>query len=360
MRVLIIDFFNLVKRYTYSYKLEDMEPGEIIDKLTFNILNRICDVIYESQPDIIVTCSDSGFNKRAASAVEGYKANRKRSKSLTDEEKEKDYIEYLKSVMATLPMPFIEIKDTEADLLIMCLIKYLRKLDPKIAIILASSDSDMLQILDNNTKIIDWYKGDVTVENWHKKHEKHGVDINLKNYAIGKSIVGDASDNIKGVMHWGWKKVSRLFTTINSIYGKDLVFDNANVLINYIYEALNSNYNIDSKTIEFLESSLEMLNENKKFINNNLSIIDLTLLETPYMFQINSLIERSLFENKITFNKKEFLELLKLDRYGYDEEEYKKILAKNSKSSAIFYYISKKANIAISTLKNKRSRVIQS
>lgn len=354
MRVLIIDWFNLVKRYTYSYKLEEMEPGEIIDKLTFNILNRICDCIYQSQPDLIYICSDSGFNKRAASAIEGYKANRKRAKSLTDEEKEKDYIEYLKALISTLPIPFVEVKDTEADMIVMCLIKFLKRLDPEVKIVLASSDSDMIQILDENTKILDWYKGDITVENWYIKHGKHNEYFNVKNYALGKSIVGDVSDNIKGVDGWGWKKVSKLFSLLDHYYKKELVIDNANVLINLIYELLNNLENIDKKDKNFLETCLEMLKENKKFINNNMTIIDLTMLETPFLYQINSLLERVTFNEKLVFNKSDFLKHLKLDRYGNNDLEYFQILSKNSKASTIFYYIAKKAQKAVNILRSKK------
>ncbi len=354
MRVLIIDWFNLVKRYTYNHKLEEMEPGEIIDKLTFNILNRICDCIYKSQPDLIYICSDNGFNKRAASTIDGYKANRKRVKSLTDEEREKDYIEYLKTVISTLPAPFIEVKDTEADMIIMCLIKFLKRLDPEVKIVLASSDSDMIQLLDKNTKILDWYKGDITVDNWYIKHGKHNEYFNVKNYALGKSIVGDVSDNIKGITGWGWKKVSKLFSLLDYYYKKELVIDNTNVLINLIYELLNTLDNIDKQDKIFLETSLEMLKENKKIINNNMSVIDLTILETPFLYKINTLIERATFNERIVFNKANFLKSLKLDRYGVNDSEYFQILSKNSKASTIFFYIAKKAQRAISILQSKK------
>jgi len=354
MRVLIIDWFNLIKRYTYNYKLEKMEPGEIIDKLTFNILNRICDCIYQSQPDLIYICSDNGFNKRAASVIEGYKANRKRVKSLTEEEREKDYFEYLKSLISTLPILFVEVKDTEADMIIMCLIKFLKRLDSEVKIVIASSDSDMIQLLDENTKILDWYKGDITIKNWYTKHSKHNKYFNVKNYALGKSIVGDVSDNIKGIDGWGWKKVSKLFSLLDYYYKKELVIDNVNILINLIYELLNNLENIDKKDRKFFEICLEMLKENKKSINNNMAIIDLSMLENPFLYQINSLLERITFNEKIVFNKADFLKHLRLDRYGNNDLEYFQILSKNSKASVVFYYIAKKSQKVINILQLKK------
>lgn len=355
MRVLIIDWFNLVKRYTYTYNLEDMDPGEIIDTLTTSILNRVCDCIYQTKPDLMYICSDSGFNKRASAVIDGYKANRKRAKSMTDEQKEKSYIEYLKNVAKTLPIPFIEVEDTEADMIIMNLVKWLKKIDDTIDITIASADSDMLQLLDDHVKIYDWYKGDITIDNWYIKHEKHGEYFNVRNYVVGKSIVGDTSDNVTGVHGWGWKKVTKLFTMLDKYYNKSVVVETVNALMNLIYELLTSDINIDKKDEKFLESTLEMLTENKLFVSTNLTIIDLSFLETPYRFQILSAIERLTFGEKLQFNRTEFLKLLKLDRYGRDEEYYK-ILAKNSKASTIFFYMAKKSNISVNMLRNKKNR----
>ena len=68
-------------------------------------------------------CSDSGRNKRAIALSSGtYKANRKRSKSMTDEEKEKNYVEYIKNMMLTLPFPLLTLKILKQIIYIVLLI----------------------------------------------------------------------------------------------------------------------------------------------------------------------------------------------------------------------------------------------
>ena len=93
MNILIIDWMNLVKRYIYTSELAELEVGEVTQKLTYSILNRIDKLFFLTKPDLVFICSDCGFNKRAAGIVEGYKQNRKKYKSLTVEEREKSYRE---------------------------------------------------------------------------------------------------------------------------------------------------------------------------------------------------------------------------------------------------------------------------
>ena len=357
MKVLILDFFNILKRYTYAYDITKYSEGELIDKLTFNILNRICDTVNILKPDVVFICSDSGRNKRAIALSSGtYKANRKRSKSMTDEEKEKSYVEYIKNMMLTLPFPFIDIKDTEADMIIYCLTDYIKKLDSKIHITIASSDSDFIQLLDKNVNIYDWYKNDININNWYVKYKKFDEKyFNSKNYALAKSIIGDSSDNIKGVQNFGWGKVSKLFDIIYNYYEDVLVPENIEVLIDMITELINNkDIELDKKDLKFLINCQQTFTDSKKIIKTNQSMIDLSMIETPYIYNIQNAIKRSI-KNNVKFNRKEFIKMLKLERYkdNVDNIEYQKILNKNSKSSLVFMQLEKRINAGLLQLRQK-------
>ena len=357
MKVLVLDFFNLVKRYLYTSKLTDLEDSELIDIVTTNILNKINVLVHNFSPDFVYICSDNGNNRRAMAITGGnYKANRKRNKSLTEEEKEKNYTEYLKSVFETLPIPFIDIRDTEADMVIYCLTNYLIKLDNSIEIVIASSDSDFIQLLSDNVKIYDWYKEDIDKDNWYEKYDKNGgLYLSPGNYAIAKSIVGDTADNIAGIKNVGWKKVLKLFNILYSCYGQKYIekFDlTATDLILLLDDYVSD---IDNKELEFVNKMLQLIKINKELIDKNQSIIELSNIETPFIYNIMETIKRKTFDDTINFDRKEFMRLLHFERYKDNDEnvEYKKIVAKNMKASMTFYTLAKKMSNSAKILKNR-------
>lgn len=357
MKVLILDWFNIVKRYLYNYNVEEVDMGELIDTMTFSVLNKLCDVYKATSPDLLFICSDSGYNRRAKAIISDYKGNRKKGKTLSEEEKENSYVEFIKNVANTLPCPFIEVKDTEADMIIRCVINYLHNIDDTIKITIASSDSDFIQLLSKNVSIYDWYKGNVTVNNWYTLHKKHDKYLNSKNYAIGKAITGDSSDNIDGVKNWGWKKVTRLFDIINQYYDDDIIFDNILNLKNCVNEINDNNNMLNKSDKNFISGAAEMIKINSDLIVRNMSVIDLDMVETPYLYKIYSNIERQLYTNKQWFNKNELLSLMQLGRYGAnDPATLKKLIDKNSKAMFIFYGMAGKANNAITALKTKKNK----
>lgn len=343
--VLIVDFFNLVKRYTYGGSLADLDEAELINRITVNILNKINSLVLETNADIVYVCSDSGVNKRALSVNSNYKADRKRAKSLTDAEREKSYIEYLKRVVETLPFKFIDISNTEADLIIQCLVAYINDLTQNsVNITIVTSDSDMLQLLQKNVKIYDWNKGFVTINNWYEKYFKSKFNFNVKNYALAKSIVGDKSDGIEGIRGVGWKKIEKLFTIISKFYTEDLVISNTVHLTEILKNILdNFSSDLETKELKFLKLIKERIVSESKTINNNQSLIDLSMYETPHIYKIMSTITRKTFEEEVKFNSKDLTEMLKLDKNTlYTPEEYVKIVAKLNKATMIFFYLMKK------------------
>jgi 5'-3' exonuclease len=322
MKIAIIDWMNMIKRYlsVYSYSsnnIEEFDFGEIIDTVTFSVLNKLCDIIYEIKPDLMFICSDLGYNKRAQSINSEYKANRKRAKSLTQEEKEKNYVEFIKNVAMTLPFPFINVNNVEADMIIRCLVNYIQRLEEEASITIVSSDSDFIQLLDNNVSIYDWYKGKIDINNWYIKHKKHENYFNSKNYAIGKAIAGDASDNISGLSGYGWKKVTKLFDILAENYGNNIIVSSIDELIDYINNIKDKIE--DKNTFKFVNTMCADIIKNKNQLKDNLDIIDLNCIETPYVYKIYNEIERNTFDNPLKFNKSKLLEYMQLGRYGQEE-----------------------------------------
>lgn len=354
MRYLLLDWFNIIKRYTYSRPIESLGEGELKNDLTITLLNKLSSVMFDLKPDMIYICSDHGFNERANSIVKNYKGNRKRFKSLNAEEKEKSYIEYLKTVMLCLPFPFLEVKNTEADMIINILKKFIIQRDNKAEIVIASSDSDFIQLLDDHTSIYDWNKGEITEDNWNKKY-RLDYFLNSANYSLAKAIVGDKSDNINGIKGIGWKKVNILFYIISKYFEKDIVIKNTYELKEIINKLLDNDEieNNDKKLLEKFSQIMKNSN-NEKIINNNYKVIDLGHLATPYVYNIIETIKRKSFKDKIFFNRKKFLDtFICLKMNPKKDEEYEQILRKNSKSMALFKLFEHKIFNTMETLKNR-------
>jgi len=327
--ILVIDFFNLVKRYTFLLeKIDEIDEGEFYSDISEKIINRISKLIDTHKIDMLIICSDSGFNVRANSVLGGeYKANRNRAKSLSQEQKEKDYIYKLKEILQTIPSIFIEVKDVEADNIIYLCVNYLKKKIENSKFYITTSDTDFLQLLDSNVSIIDWNKGLVTTKNWK---EIHGFDCEFlkpKDYALFKSIVGDTSDNIKGIRGIGWKKALLLLTFLYKKLNKDLVIENIDNIVEYLKE-IKENLVSDKREKTLCERMLSLIEDNKELVRRNFSIISLDMLETPHVAKVMSSLEKALSE-KVTFDPKEFLTKLKFVERFSNEDDYDKIYKKN-------------------------------
>jgi 5'-3' exonuclease len=321
----------MVKRYTFLLDGEDIDYGEFYSDTTVKILNKIATLIHQHNIYLLILCSDSGFNYRANSLLDGqYKANRKRAKSLTQEEIEKDYLSRLKNILTTLPCVFVEVNDVEADNIVYFTINYIRNKIDDANFFLLSSDSDFLQLLDKNISIINWAKGVVNVENWKKVHGFDCKYFKPKDYALFKSIVGDTSDNIKGIKSIGWKTALKALNFLYVKLDKELVLDNIQNVINYFTE-IEENFELDKTERTFVYKMRNLFEVNFDMINNNQRIISLDMLETPLIAKIINDLEVS-FNSKITFNQKEFLDIIKFKDLHGSDVDYEEIKKKNIKS----------------------------
>ena len=338
---LLLDFFNLVKRYTFLLD-SAKEDGEFYSNVSIRVINKIMHTVAEHKIDFLVVCSDLGFNARANAVLGGsYKANRGRSRSLTQEEREKDYIENLKGLVKSMPCTFIEVKDVEADNIVYFTVNYLKKHVENSKFFIATTDTDFLQLLDDNVSIINWNKGLVTAENWKEVHEFDCEYLKPKDYALLKSMVGDPTDNIKGIKGFGWKTVLKLLTFLYKKLDKNLTLDNIESVLAYIKDIRENHINV-KKEITLCDKMLSLIEENKEDIVKNYSIVSLEMLETPHITRIMSSLEASLKE-KISFDSKEFINRLRFKERFSNDVDYDRIINKNIK---LIYSIKKFASKA--------------
>lgn len=141
-----------------------------------------------------------------------YKANRKEApENLLDEFKN------AKTYLESKNVPMVECNGFEGDDLIGTLCKHFIKKDKMIL----SSDHDLLQLVNDNTKVCLMLKGlsEIEIYDEWKVIEKKGVSP--KQIPDLKALMGDKSDNIKGVEKVGNVLAHKLldeFKNVEDIY----------------------------------------------------------------------------------------------------------------------------------------------
>jgi 5'-3' exonuclease len=280
--------------------LEDNEDsGSFIDKYNTKVLNRILDIIIKTDPSLIFVVSDSGSNKRAISINPEYKANRKRAKTVKEIDKVKNKIELLRRFIKTLPIIFLEHINVEADLIAFALLKYLNSRLDDTKYLLVSSDSDMLQVLNENVCMYSLAKPKeiITIDNFYTIFDNLGNFGILESYCLFKSVIGDTADNIKGIHGIGKKKMSEIFSILGK-YNKyhPTNYQEMDEQLSQTIKIISDSDNLEDikKYKNKLEIFYNLFMENKQKVKNNQRIIDFNELESPYIIDIFSSIKQSI------------------------------------------------------------------
>jgi len=208
--VLIIDCMNLYVRCFCAYPTFSSHGYQMGGCIGF--LKTLRKLVNEQQPRAVYLAWEGGGSVRRRSIFKEYKLNRKPEKlnrfygdDLPDtDDNKKHQIIALLAMLKCVPVCQIYVQDCEGDDVVAYLCRGPMKDVPKIV---ASSDKDLYQLLDDKTKIY----------SLHKKTYIQSADVlaefrvNVKNFAIAKSLCGDPSDNIPGIKGVGFKTVSQKF-----------------------------------------------------------------------------------------------------------------------------------------------------
>jgi 5'-3' exonuclease len=168
--------------------------------------------VYKFNPSKVIICWDGkGGSQKRRKLIEDYKHGRRPLKpnrnydyELEDTPKDKIFQRIkLGQYLTCLPVHQITIDNIEADDVIAYLVGYY----PDERKVIVSTDKDFYQLLDQKTIIYNSVKKVFKTKNNCFEEYK----IYPCNFAIAKAIVGDKSDNIKGIEGVGFKKVLKLF-----------------------------------------------------------------------------------------------------------------------------------------------------
>ncbi|HAJ77732.1 MAG TPA: DNA polymerase I, partial [Clostridiales bacterium] len=205
-KLVLIDGNSLINRAFYALPLLKNSSGEYSNAV-YGFCNILLKLIETEQPKYMAVAFDMGHPTFRHQMFENYKAGRKK---MPDELAMQ--LPILKKVLSAMNITFIEQKGIEADDLIGTLSK---KFD--IQTIIVSGDRDLFQLVDETTSVWFTKKGISEAIVVTPKNIKEVYGVNANQVVDLKSLMGDSSDNIKGVAGIGEKGAKNLIDAYGSV-----------------------------------------------------------------------------------------------------------------------------------------------
>ena len=214
-KLVIIDGKSVFYRGYYAMGNLSLEDGTPTGGV-YGFASLAFEVIRKLKPDYVVVAWDkkgTSTAKRSAIYPE-YKAGRKKAPDDFYEQ-----IPLLKDFLKTLGWPLFETDGYEADDILGTLAVQANKLGVEANLI--TSDLDMLQLIDENTKVFAMKRGFSYIEEFDLEYFENKYGLKQSQFLDLKALQGDSSDNIPGVPGIGPKIATQLlqeFFTLEGIY----------------------------------------------------------------------------------------------------------------------------------------------
>lgn len=207
--ILLCDMMNVFTR-AYSVDPSMSVHGTQIGGVT-GTLKTIARLTREINPSRIIVAWEGGGSPARRKIYSEYKKNRKQGKlnrfyedDIPDSEENKvEQIQALVGILSNVPVCQLYTQDAEGD----DIISYVCRRFSDTEKIIASSDKDFYQLLDNKTKIYSLHKKKIVTD----ADILSEFNVSSTNFALAKCLCGDTSDNIPGIKGIGFKTVAKKF-----------------------------------------------------------------------------------------------------------------------------------------------------
>lgn len=279
-KVVLIDGNNLIFRsyYATAYRAEILTNSKgLPTNAVYAYIQMLLKIIAEEKPSHIMVAFDKGKTFRHES-YDDYKGGR----SETPKEL-KEQIPYAKKVTRAMGITVEEIENYEADDIIGT---YSKKIDEEVLVV--SSDRDLLQLISPNVKMKLLKMKDYVYYDEKSFYEDYGIKpieiIDLK------ALMGDSSDNIKGVAGIGEKTALKLikeYHTIDNLY-KNIDDLKGKVKENLLNDKENAYKSLELATI-YLDVPIEVNLEKIAYKGSNEEELNSLLKELEFNSLINKM-----------------------------------------------------------------------
>ena len=211
-RLLIIDGHNLLFQMFFGMPTKIIgAKGEAIHGVIgfIGALNKMIDAYH---PSHLVVMFDGEKQNPRKDILEEYKANRPDWSAVPDDENPFTQLPYIYEALDYMGIKHSETTVCETDDVIA---SYAIKYGGGCDVMIASFDSDYFQLISEHVKVIR-YRGKYSVVcDEEYINEKYGIPPSR--YLDYKCLVGDSSDNIKGVKGVGPKTAAKLINTLGDL-----------------------------------------------------------------------------------------------------------------------------------------------
>lgn len=254
----IIDTYSVL--YRLFFALPELTSKNTPINAIYGIVKLMIKLTKEYKPKYLVFCVDKGRSDRDK-VIKEYKAHRKPTS-----DRFKQQIPIFYEMANSTGFKVFGIENTEADDAIATLTKIFKQLTQ---IYILTGDKDLLQLLDNKKVFVLLMKKGITDVDFYddkKFKTEFGFDSNL--YPYYKALVGDSSDNIKGVKGIGPKKAKEIiqkYTNINEYLSSTLTPEDYKIFCNNL-EVVMLKYKDISMNLEDLKISNDWYKK-QEFIN---------------------------------------------------------------------------------------------
>ena len=208
--ILIVDGLNLFIRSYSAYPAMSTHGYQMGGCVGF--LKTLKRIVFEMQPSAIYICWESGGSQKRRKLYSEYKLNRRPDKMNRfyeddipeSDDNQKDQLIALLAMIKYAPVCQIYVQDCEGDDVISYLCRGRFRMTDKI---IASSDKDMYQLVDEKTRVYSFHKKAFVKE----EDVLSEFRVTAQNFAMAKTLCGDPSDNIPGIKGLGFKTIAKLF-----------------------------------------------------------------------------------------------------------------------------------------------------
>lgn len=259
-KILIIDGHNLLFQMFYGM------PNKIYNKDGFPIhgvigfIGALLKIINTNQPDYMIILFDKEQEILRQEINENYKKNRINYNDVPLDENPFSQLENIYKILDIMNIKHIEVDMVETDDMIA---SYCFKYMYNYNITISSFDTDFYSLINKNVNVFR-YRGKNS-QIIDQKFIKEKFNIESKFFADYKALIGDQSDNIKGIKGVGPKTAASLINKYGDIYS---IIKNVNKI---------NNENLKLKIIN-----------NKKLLLENIELIKYTK-EYKLPFELNDL-----------------------------------------------------------------------
>lgn len=250
-KIILVDGHNLLFRMFYGIPapIKNSKGKDIRGLIGF--IGSLKKLVDEFKPYSLYVIFDSETSKNSNLEIDKeYKTNRIDYSNISEEENPFSQLPFIKKALEYLKIAYLEVENNETDDLIASIVS---KPINEYQYIIVSTDSDFIQLVNNNVFLYVPRGKKSILYNREEVIKKYNVIP--EKYVLFKSLVGDKSDNIKGVNGIG-----------NITAAKILKYNSVQEFIENNPTSRFSNILISSKEVIIKNQKLIELN---KFINTS-------------------------------------------------------------------------------------------